>query len=310
MKKIKYIIPVVSLFLLLSACEKSEKIDDFPLRPPKLVVNCYFTPDSIWQFQVSKSLSVLDNAKLSLVNGAKILLYKNSVLIDSVSKQNENYWYEIPENLPEEGAKYSIAVTAPKFKDTVRASNRLPLSVPIDTVSLTILDSSFSYIINPDGNYDEWGYLKGSFHVRFTDPAHVENYYELSAYYYDTVYFDETHTNYSIVKFYVSVTSDDPAVANSSSNSGGSLFLPDELFDGKTHTIALNFEDFGAKKERKYHIKMASLSKAAYLYRKTVQQYQTSQNDPFSEPVQIYSNIQHGYGIFAGISSVEKAVTM
>ena len=310
MKKIEYLLSVLSLMLVLVACEKSEKIDDFPLRPSKLVVNCYFTPDSIWQFQVSKSLSVLDNANLSLVNGAKILLYKNSVLIDSTTTQNEKHWYEIGENLPEEGAQYAIAVTAPKFKATVQASDKLPPRVPIESASITVIDSSFYTSFEPDGSYFEWGMLQGDFNVKFSDPANVKNYYQLSAYFFDTIFMDETHTTYSLAKFNLSVSSDDPMISNNSANSEGSLFLSDELFDGKTHTFALHFNDTNAKKNRTYHLKISSLSKAAYLYRKSIQQYQKSKNDPFSEPVQIYSNIKNGYGIFAGVSSSEKTVAL
>ena len=62
-----FIFALLIAVLILSSCETTEKIDDFPLRPKKLVVNCYFAEDSAWNFQVSHSLSVLDNAERRLV---------------------------------------------------------------------------------------------------------------------------------------------------------------------------------------------------------------------------------------------------
>ena len=66
----KQFIIIFIIIICCGACETTEKIDDFPLRPSKLVVNCFFESDSIWEFQVSKSLSVLDNADIKLINNA------------------------------------------------------------------------------------------------------------------------------------------------------------------------------------------------------------------------------------------------
>ena len=58
------------------SCEKSESIVDFPIYPSKLVLNCVFNEDSLWRFQISKNLSVLDNSNIKLIDTAKIKLYK------------------------------------------------------------------------------------------------------------------------------------------------------------------------------------------------------------------------------------------
>lgn len=49
-------------------------------------------------------------------------------------------------------------------------------------------------------------------------------------------------------------------------------------------------------------VELQAISKELYLYLKSVQIYQVSENDAFSEPVQIYSNVQNGWGILGALS--------
>ncbi len=49
-------------------------------------------------------------------------------------------------------------------------------------------------------------------------------------------------------------------------------------------------------------VELQAISKELYLYLKSVQIYQVSENDAYSEPVQIYSNVQNGWGIFGALS--------
>lgn len=99
---------IAIMVLSIHACETTEKIDDFPLRPSQLVLNCFFAEDSVWKFQVSNSLSVLDNAELSYVENAKIVLKKGSVLVDTITEQDEDGLYSMHDDLPESGELYSI----------------------------------------------------------------------------------------------------------------------------------------------------------------------------------------------------------
>ncbi|HKK63230.1 MAG TPA: hypothetical protein VJ951_11745, partial [Bacteroidales bacterium] len=101
-----FIIPLV--LLQVNSCETTEKIDDFPLRPAKLVVNCYFTVDSIWEFQLSKSLSVLDNAPLKYIDNAKIYLFHDNNIIDSITQPDNDGIYRSTAGTPVSGGKYAI----------------------------------------------------------------------------------------------------------------------------------------------------------------------------------------------------------
>jgi hypothetical protein len=50
---------LIALSLLVAGCERDVSLD-LPRESPKLVVNAFFTPDSLLQVQVSRSQSVLE----------------------------------------------------------------------------------------------------------------------------------------------------------------------------------------------------------------------------------------------------------
>ncbi len=52
------------------------------------------------------------------------------------------------------------------------------------------------------------------------------------------------------------------------------------------------------------------MNRSGYLYRRSIDDYENAQGDPFAEPVQVYSNIENGYGIFAGFSKSTYEISM
>lgn len=49
-------------------------------------------------------------------------------------------------------------------------------------------------------------------------------------------------------------------------------------------------------------VELQAISKELYLFVKSLQLYQISSSDAYAEPVQIYSNVQNGWGIFGALS--------
>jgi hypothetical protein len=296
--------PAYYLYIFLSiivfGCETTEKIDDFPLRPSKLVVNCYFNADSIWEFQVSKSLSVLDNAPLKVIKNASIRLFSEGVLLDTINTMDEDGFYRSTENLPEEGREYSIEVSSPGFKDVLNAKDITPIKPSITNVNVVITDSVFySY----DAYYN-YGHVKGSFEITFPDQKGVSNYYQFKAFYIDSLfyYYEKGPVFSHLERRYVSVSSEDISVENSTEY-GNIVLINDHIYDGQDYTFSLDFEEWSAKKGIDYYLELTSLTREGFLYRKSINEYDNSRNDPFSEPVIIYSNVNNGFGIFSGFSS-------
>lgn len=299
----------LAILLFLSSCETTEKIDDFPLRPKKLVVNCYFAEDSIWNFQVSHSLSVLDNAELKPVENASILLYKGDQLLDTIRMNEDDNWYRYADNLPEQGVTYSIEVTSPDYVSVLYAEDFVPNTVPVSDVQVTVLDSSFTY-----ERYYEWGTMmrgrvEGIFEISIQDPLQVENYYELSIYTYEV---DYDYYDSSIVYIYkrnVYVTLEDASLKEFLS-SGNELLFGDQFFDGQEYGVKVNFQEWDVSQGQKYFVELTSYNRTGYLYKKSISDYEAANGDPFSEPVRIFCNIENGYGIFTGYSKYTHVFSM
>lgn len=290
---------IVSLSFIVFGCETTEKIDDFPLRPSKLVANCYFNPDSTWKVQVSKSLSVLDNAPLKLIDNATVKIYEENKLIDQINEPDEDGLYRSIGQKPLHGKEYRLEVSSPAFEEVFSATGNVPLPVPIVNTRFFVVDSSgFS---DPYYSYHQVsGYLK----ISFQDPVEEHNYYKLKMYYYDSVFnYNDGERNFlHLNQRTANISSNDPVLEKAHRYANHYLF-DDRLFNGKKMTLDVDFNIYStAGMVEKYYIELTSLTKEAFLYRRTINEYSLSRNDPFAEPVMIYSNIENGYGIFAGYS--------
>jgi hypothetical protein len=320
--KSRYIFISTAILLIFAVgCETTEKIDEFPLRPSKLVVNSYFTADSAWAVQVSKSLSVLDNADIKFINDASITIYENDVWLDTLNASDGGGWYYSDRTRPSAGKKYSIEVTTPKFENTVTAEEILPEAVPITDVKISIIDSSFyrNSWIEGNGKLVEEinGNVEGTIDITFSDPAGINNYYQISAFsyytYIDYIFDPENPETMDSIIYYnkeeVRFSTDDP-VADNADNYISKLYFSDDIIDGQDYQLKLEFDTWINSYDKEYYVELISMNKAGYLYRKSVKEYLNSSGDPFSEPVLIYSNIENGFGIFAGYSTVYDSVML
>ncbi len=300
-------ISVVSI-LALAGCETTEKIDDFPLRPSRMVVNCFFNENIPFGFQVSKSLSVLDNADLKLINNATVKLSKNGVLLETLSTQDEDGWYRSEAQFPEPGAQYAIEVTAPDFEQVLSSEALAPKKVDITEVSIQVRDSSFSEWTDSHGRTYYYGNVEGSFNISVKDPGDTENYYALSIFFLDSVYDgDGVPLEQSLRTIGLMLSSEDASIENEGDMSTELLFR-DILFDGQSYQLKVDFRDYQARRGRLYYVELTSLHKAGYLYKKSIGDYYQARNDPFAEPVQIFGNINNGYGIFSGFAVDQVAI--
>jgi hypothetical protein len=304
MQKFKNILAIISVasILVFTGCETTEKIDDFPLRPSQMVVNCFFNENIPFGFQVSKSLSVLDNADLKLINNAAVKLSKNGVLLETLTAQGEDGWYRSENQFPEAGAQYAIEVTAPDFEQVLSSEGLAPRKVDITEASIQVRDSSFSEWTDSRGKTYYYGNMEGSFNISIKDPGDTENYYALSIFFLDSVYDGYgVPPEQSLRRIGLMLSSEDASMENDGDVSTEMLFR-DILFDGQSYQMKVDFRDYQARRDRLYYIELTSLQKAGYLYKKSIGDYYQARNDPFAEPVQIFGNIKNGYGIFSGFA--------
>jgi hypothetical protein len=96
---------------------------------------------------------------------------------------------------------------------------------------------------------------------------------------------------------------------------GGSPFreqglFNDLLFNGQNKALELEipYENYSgievgyewSYKTLSVRVYLHNISKSYYYYRNSLELYQSASGNPFAQPVQVYSNIENGFGVFAG----------
>lgn len=306
----------VLIAIVMSSCQTFEDTNDFPSEPSKLVVNCLFNPDSTWYFEVGRSLSVLDNAELSYIDNATIKIYENGNLLETITTSTtvvdvwgESLVYYSSNLKPSVGNNYSIVVSANGYEDA-SAEASMPSSVPIEIKQFIIIDTTL-------GQWDaitEVRSLKASLKVKINDPSGENNFYELRIFSPDTEVYDSINAwSYNYTKTDLYISSGDPSVENANESYSTAVFFTDELFNGQSYELGVNIDNQYAylpftASNHLYGL-LISHSRDSYLYFKSVNAYQRANGDFFAEPVQVYGNINGGYGIFGGYDAQKATIT-
>jgi hypothetical protein len=296
------------IYLLLPAivflsCDFQNTLEvDLPAEKEKLVVNCFFSADSVWEVRVFSSKQVLAAEPDRVIQNASVVVTDGSRHFSCT--YNPKYLSYRSMEHAEVGKKYALEVSAPGFA-TVTSSINVPEPIQILEVTSTL---------RPDPEFA--GNLYRTFDITFKDAPGQSNYYAMaifassysrvppfsqldplprierpldptfSAEYYEEFYFDHAPGGYGTYN----------------------LLFNDRMFDGKKYTFKVDVfeivfpDDTLNIRPLEYQIYLKTLSEPYYNYRVTYNKQKKTRDDPFAQPVQVFGNIENGYGIFAGYS--------
>lgn len=278
MKKLKHIyyIAICSGLILLNACTKDADVK-LPVVTPKLVVTSFLSPqDTLIIATVSLSQPLYNNTNAqnySVVNNATVQL-SNGINTCTLSYDSINNYYSISAALfpITVGTTYHLTVTTPDGKN-INASTTIPnanSSLTATTNATTNQNNGNEYFID----------------AKWNDASGTEDYYRLVYY---SKYFD---TNISDTTYYLS----------SSDN------FTDSGKDGTLLSTNMSIYDFGdPNAQDSGELCLVHASKEYYLYHTKIRDAVDS-NGPFSEPVIMYTNINGGFGVFAGFNQFKTVV--
>lgn len=262
-----------SLFVLVSSTRAVLDQRPFPL----------VYSDTFWLRPDSMRFFVHQISGGDTVKGAHIELYKNNALFTTFKQQGHFIGvYLSVLNAPlqyEKGVSYTLKVSAPGF-EPVESTARLPQPVSIDTIryrlNVKVADPTDPTSLNEVNEYS----------LSFTDPEMQNDYYTNSAYYFDSSGGSPSQRTY-IYSF------DFKSEYN---------HLSDASFDGKKTTWNVHeYSNPGFPPFMKFYLH--HISESLYLYTLSVRRYENAKDDPFAEPVILYTNIKNGYGVFSMGSS-------
>lgn len=310
MKKI--IILSLAIISVISACRKKLDID-IPEADKNIVVNGIITPDSLIKINISKSQNSLDNGKIPYLETATVKLYEDDEFIEELSHTTSgNYISTIN---PEINKKYKINVDYENLK-SVNAKIELINSVEIISIDTSKVVSTEDY-----GGENSKFFLK----IKFDDNANEENYYfiSLTISVPEYAYAEDTTIFIGMTELLAGVNSNDPVFRNEDSyfnfeGMEGRAFS-DKLFNGKQYTLKVNttywngnYSPYGYQEydteQTTVKIKLLTINRDIYNYIISYNLNDQTGDDPFAQPVQVYTNIENGLGLFSGYTMYEDSV--
>jgi len=345
----KNIYQILLLFFIIAfshSCQKEIEFDSKQIAP-KMVINGFIQQDSLIAITIAASKAIVGVIKPTVwINDATVKLFvdgeeKETLSTFNIPDYTINYFdpssyqpfgdstniikcYRSLTTKAEPGKMYKLEVTHSNYKTTTcETSIPMPINIlSIDTITKTEVTN---------------GYTTNTFQlkIKFQDPPGEKNYYRLiyKSICGRAITKNNTQNDSSIVIAVNNLnvaryfTSDDPVINPSSEDANDFLFgspsnnfniFTDELIEGKEHELTI--DDYSYVYESSnintsigefftLSVELQSITPEAYSYLKSVNASTYYNGDLFSEPVQVFTNIENGIGVFAGFSVRSKSIS-
>ena len=282
----KYFVFLILSFFIVS-CSTEVEIE-WKDESQKYVVNCLLNPDEPMKLYALKTSPILDDT-IFFADGLEVEIYKNENLAWSGSGNGQGE-YPIPVDA-EAGAKFKM-ILKDKNGATISAEDSVPQHIYISNA--TYLFPVYE---------DIYGSKFGKVSLSFQDDAKVKNYYEIVILGKDS----NINQTFNITSRIITLDSEhDP-------NFPGTILFTDELFNGQQLDLNIFVNSYNTP-----IIVLKNVSRNYYEYRKSLEAHFFNQNvdreniyELFKgDPVELYSNVTNGLGIFAGYTQDIKKCTL
>ncbi len=293
MKKLFFLLSVSLIYI---SCEKVIPFEG-DVNTPKLVINSVFESDSTFKVHVSSSRSVIDTSSFENIVDAVVTIKDGNGNVIEVLNHVVNGFYK-GLVLPEENTTYILEVNHPNYAK-ITASDSLPSPIIINSVDTsTILDPINGNRLRISMNFD--------------DPENNQNYYLLETYSVNEYLIVE---NLDTIEYELDTTKQFMVLTDEVFQNGGSPWrdqglFNDLLFNGQNKTLEIEIpnENWSGSedgydwsyKTLTLRLYLHNITISYYYYRTSLELFQNASGNPFAQPVQVYSNIENGFGVFAG----------
>jgi|GEM_PF-2563246 len=301
---------------LFQGCDRALEID-VPTSPPKLVLNSIFAEDSLWRIEVSTSAGPGQGNQIRSLDDCEVSLWQNDKLVKDIVLKSELvspdimggtadqevtlYYYSTQTTLAEQGKAYKIRVTHPNYGN-IYADGYVPYPADLQWRN----NGANSEIIDVDG--------KAFKKVSFTMHSNASNlgYFAIQLFH-----------NQGDGEQKVEFLSSDPIFDENQIFDGGDrptdngrfydtndgIFFSSQTFSRQERTLEMFVESRYLDPDAGFTVRILTLTPDLYLYLTGLQRQQATSGNPFAEPVQVYSNVTNGFGIFGGSSITDLPLT-
>ena len=296
------------LLLFTFACTKEIQIE-IPVQKPALAVYSTLAPFSYaitkqLQLSLQSSLHIFDTTEVR-IKDAQVLYFENNVVKDTLKFSDLSQTYMVTRKIsdfPIAGNHYSIQINKEGY-ESVSAETVIPRQVKITDVFVT-----------PVAYFDEDGLVYSEIAMTFEDPADEINFYEVAV---TEITFseDSPDTFYELTTNDKLVTGESyyPSLMQFDVRKPKYLLFSDAAINGKAHTLLMYYfppQWFNGQLYIKFHyisVHLRNVTEEYYKYKTTLIQHLNSKKEDIlygtGEPVNTISNIQNGYGLFAGYNT-------
>ncbi len=304
MKKILYFIVIA---LLLGSCQKIIDIS-VPDQSRKIVLGSIINSDNLVVVRLSESKSILEDNDFILLEDAEVKLFEENQYVGTLNYTGSSR-YVLPDFYPVNERTYRIEVNH-QVLASVRSEIRIPKTVPIleiDTSSTISEYGNETYIVN----------------VKIADPGGEDNFYTLSVAATSRVFDWNTQELTDSIETHMlylnSIDEGDPGIGGELVNQDlnyfidDKLFVSDALFDGQEHEFSVAIESYffyGMADTVMLDVRLDHIDPSYYYYSVSKQKYYQADGNPFSEPVQVYNNIENGFGILSAYARASSQYNM
>ena len=293
MTKVKifgYPLAVLAIVVVLG-CEKPVSVN-IPDHDRQIVARALYSPDSLWQVNVSSSVGFRDTRGPFPLKDATVEIREGSTLIETLVHAEDGV-FTGRQSRPEAGKTYTLNVSAPGY-ESVSAESMLPIA-----------SNAPQIVIDQSSNNTEDPYI--NIGITVDDPPSERNFYAIEV---EVIEEYEVDGELQRSRYQYFFETNDVVLLGLSALDGqeetfDSRYFQDDVFDGKTETIDIrvldpqfDFYDFEGKHTIVLHFYVTNES--YFRFFKTAQEQRENEGNPFSEPVRIFSNMSNGFGIFAG----------
>lgn len=276
------------IMVLLISCEKKVNIN-IEDQIPKMVINGILNNSDTLTVQVSESRDIFFEDNLPLISNATVIIFDSfHNTFDTLTNLADGYYQISTVNFKPE-INYTLLAYANGF-ESVHASTHLPKPINnfvVDTIR--IVD-------------------KMRYEVSFFDDLGEENFYIFRIKQNPFFSYGSFQINEDICTNQLNLENENSTFSNE--NCSSYFLFKDTHFNGTTFVFSAEHLINYIADSTEVILSLSSISKEYFKYKVTSDAYNEVQPDPFSQPVQVYTNIENGFGIFAGESIISDTLIL
>ena len=282
--QLRFSIPIVVIVLAISLGCEPELVTKIPLptENQKLAVSAFLTPGSDkHSFYVDASIPNNFISTYDPWDTAIVVMISDGTKSVRLIQDDDGYFSFYDHQLPViHGKRYFLEASAPGIPKAISASTMIPED----------FDPQFEVIKIDTSGYTE-DYEKLEFIVRFRDVPGTKDFYRITAY---ATWLREYPGFTDTVLWEMNSRNSQPQLVKDEGKDGGWLQFNFSLSLGKdTRSWLSSVETVIYRVDEDYY---------KFHYPFVITDYYN--DNPFSEPIIVHSNVKNGYGIFSGV--VEK----